>query len=230
MAPALSCRMRKVILVVLTIIAAAVAQLCPSPASAAQLRCASHELTTSDEDEAFDRARRAMPKASGEVSLEFGCWNPDFAVASFRTPAMVDTDGVRWWWSARCRRAIQAWSCEAASQERQIDVTISQDGKPIKVVADLAVGFPAARARSLVTASAALSSRMEMPLPGCTRSPGDASSWRNIREHPFPMTWDPEAEITRTEVGAYVDYLNSRRFRFDNNDRAVCWEAIVVVD
>jgi len=44
------------------------------------------------------------------------------------------------------------------------------------------------------------------------------------------MTWDPEAEITRTEVGAYVDYLNSRRFRFDNNDRAVCWEAIVVVD
>ena len=215
---------------VLTVAAAAMMQLSPTPTRAGQLRCASRELRRSEKDEAFNRVARVMPTDSGPVFLQSACWNSDFAIAWFRSHTAVDADGVRWWWSAECRRDTARWSCEAAVKERRIDVTVTEDGRATKIVASVPPDFPADRARSIVAISATLAGKQEMPLPACTPSPGDELAWSRFRSFVSALSsQEPAAEIQRTNEGVEVDYSNSLWFRFDDDGQATCWGELVVV-
>jgi hypothetical protein len=205
-----------------------VAQLTPHPAYAGQLRCASRKLPFSDREEAFRQVLRAMPRDGGRISLESACWNSDFAIAWFRTPTAVDSDEVRWWWSAQCRRDRGPWSCEAA-KERRVDVTISEGSWSKKVEATLPPDFQAYRARLIVATTATLVSKSDMPIPTCVS--GDVSDWNRFRSYASAAaSQEAFAEIRRTESGVEVDYLNSVWFRFDESGHAICWGELVIVD
>lgn len=183
-----------------------VTALAPYPARAGQLRCVSHDLPSDEKREAFEAARQVIPKDAGRFTLESTCWNSESALAWFRTPTVVDEDGVRWWWSAQCRRETRPWSCEAAIKERRIDVSVAAIGAPARIQARLPVGFPADRARSIVATSARLSGQREMPLPACPPDPDDAANWNRLRSYTATLaSEDGYADIERSNTGADVE-------------------------
>ena len=204
----------------------------PMRASAAQLRCASYSLSRSEHLQVLDRARRVMPTDAGPLSLESPCWNRDFAIAWVRTPDAVNLDGVRAWWSARCQRKRWRWSCDAATHERRIDVAITEDGRGTRIGAALPAGLSVERARAVVTRSAALASSPLMPLMACDAAgPDDVAMWQGARPNPpASLVCDPGAEVELTDSGTVVDYQSSLRFRFNEQDQAICWEALIFVD
>jgi hypothetical protein len=202
-----------------------------TPASAARLRCASHRLVPAERDEVSDRARRIVPRGGGSLILESACWNRDFAIAWFRTPTIVDPDGVHWWWGVRCDRKTRSWSCDPAKREHRIEVSIADDAHPATVVGSFPDGMSGSRAKAIVTATATLAMKREMPLPACSRSSDDASRWLRVRlSPPAPDLNCPAAEVDVASTGAIVDYAQSLRFRFDKDDQAVCWDELIVVD
>jgi hypothetical protein len=202
-----------------------------TPASAALLRCASHHLAPAERDEVFDRAHRVVPRGVGSLTLESACWNRDFAIAWFRTPTAVDPDGVRWWWTVRCDRRTRPWSCSPAKRERRIEVSIAYDTRPATIIGSFPEGMSANRAKAIVAAVATLATKPEMPLTACSGGSDDARKWLRARLNPPAPDLDyPAAEVDVTSAGAIVDYASSLRFRFDNDDRAVCWDELVIVD
>src|SRR5581483_2605327 len=104
----------------------------------------------------------------------------DFAIASFRTPTGKEGDGVRWWWSALCRRGQPKWSCETPHKERRLDVKVNMANRHIRLEVTLPEQFSAIRAREIVTATAKLSSSPQMPLPECGTAQENASGWKAV--------------------------------------------------
>jgi hypothetical protein len=216
------------LLIAVTVVMALLLQ---TPASAALLRCASHHLAPAERNEVFDRALHVVPRGSGSLTLESACWNRDFAIAWFRTPTAVDPDGVRWWWSVRCDRRTRPWSCSPAKRERRIEVSVADGARLATIVGSFPEGMSASRAKAIVAAVATLATKPEMPLAACSGGSGDAHKWLPVRWNPpAPDLNYPAAEVDVTSTGAIVDYASSIRFRFDNDDRAVCWDELVIVD
>lgn len=216
--------------VLVLIIAGAMTLLSPVAAHAQRMRCASNSLPSSDKQAAAKQMLRALPRADGQATLESGCWNPDFAYSWFQTPTVTDGDSVRSWWSVQCRRGRQSWSCEAPQKERQLDVTVTLDDGPTKILVTLPEHFSAARARSIVATSTRFSSNPGMPLPECDLSSGKTSASKAVRprvsKRPFE---ESDIEIETTNTGTSVEYLDSLRFSFDKEDQPICWNVVVVV-
>jgi hypothetical protein len=144
---------------------------------------------------------------------------------------VVDPDGVHWWWGVRCDRRTRSWSCGPAKRARRIEVRIADDAHPATVVGSFPDGMSASRAKAIVTATATLAMKREMPLSACSRSSDDASRWLRVRLSPLaPDLNCPAAEVRVASTGAIVDYAQSLWFRFDKDDQAVCWDELFVVD
>jgi hypothetical protein len=202
-----------------------------TPTSAARLRCASHRLVPAERDDVSERARRIVPRGGGALILESACLNRDFAIAWFRTRTVVDPDGMHWWWGVRCDRKTRSWSCDPAKRERRIEVSIADDAHPATVVASFPGGMSTSRVKAIVTATATLAMKREMPLSACSGGSDDASRWLRARSNPpSPDLNSPAAEVDVASTGAIVDYAQSLRFRFDKDDQLVCWDELLVVD
>lgn len=200
-------------------------------ASAARLRCASHGLTSAERDQVFDRAPHIAPRNVGSLTLESACWNPDFAIAWLRTPTMVGPDGVYSWWAVRCDRKASSWSCDPATLERRVKVSIADHAQHFAVVGSFPDGMSTSRAKAIIAAAATLAMRLKMPLPPCARDGAAASRWHWMHGNPpVPDMEYPAAEVNFVSTGATVDYQPSLRFHFDKDNQAVCWDALVVVD
>lgn len=202
-----------------------------APASAAMLRCASHQLAAAERQAVFERARRALPRDGGTLTLHWACWNEDFAIAWFQTATVTDPDGLLGWWSVRCDRKRRLWSCGLAERERRVEVSIESDGQRTTVVGALPDEMSAARARAIITTTATLAMKADMPLAACEEYGDEATRWRASRLNPpAPDLDDPAADVQLAKTGPVVDYGNSLRFRFDHDDQALCWEELIIVD
>jgi hypothetical protein len=200
----------------------------PTPAHAGARLCASNRLAPVELDQVLAHARSVVPRGGGLLRLDSVCSSRDFATAWFRTSTVFDPDGVHWWWSVHCDRRVRSWSCDPASRERRIEVTVEDSGQRVTVVGSLPDGMSAKRAQAIIAASATFAMKPEMPLSGCSGSGADASRWHSLI--PATPDWDyPEAQVTSDSKGTIVDYDDSIRFSFDKEDRAVCWGGLVVV-
>jgi hypothetical protein len=203
-----------------------------TPANAAALRCASRHLVPAERDDVVNRANRVAPKGGGSLTLTGACSNHDFAIAWFRTPLVVDPDGVHWWWSVRCDRKTRSWSCSPAERVRRIEVDVQGNAQPpTTVVSSLPEGISADRAKAVVAATATLAMKPEIPLSACSKGRDDANTWLGVRSNPpAPDLEYPAASVYVTSNGVTVDYGWNLRVRFDQDDRAVCWELLISVD
>jgi hypothetical protein len=155
-----------------------------APARAAMLRCASHQLAPAERQGVFERARRALPRDGGTLTLHSACWNEDFAIAWFQTAAVTDPDGLLGWWSVRCDRKRQLWSCAPAERQRRIRVTLEDNGQRAAVVGAVPQEMSAIRAKAIVTTTATLAMKAEMPLAACAEYGDEATRWRASRLNP----------------------------------------------
>jgi hypothetical protein len=87
----------------------------------------------------------------------------------------------------------------------------------------------ASRAKAIVTSTAMLAMKPEMSLPGCPGGRANASRWVQLNPS-GPDLERPDAVLTPGSMETIVDYGFSLRFHFDKNDRAVCWDELIVVD
>lgn len=143
---------------------------------------------------------------------------------------MVGPLGVYLWWAVRCDRKAGSWSCDSAKLERRVKVTIADHTQHYVVVGSFPEGMSAPRTKAIVAATAKLAMRLRMPLPACSRGNDDARRWHWAHGNPpAPDLEYPAAEVDLAGTGATVDY-QSLRFHFDKDNRAVCWDALVVVD
>jgi hypothetical protein len=202
-----------------------------TPAGAQMLRCASKHLTSSDRMEAFVHARRVLPPHGGRLSLDFSCWNVDFARAAFRTPTAIEADDVQWWWLIQCERAVRSWSCEPASRWRQVGTNIAVAGKTLEVTGSVPEGLSGSRGRALIGTATNLVLQPQMPMAGCNRG-DDPGTWSN--DHPKDSQSNAEefVSVNLTDSGPVADMYVSGwliRIRFDQNDQPVCWEESIVV-
>jgi hypothetical protein len=201
-----------------------------APANAAILRCASHHLAPSERDEILNRARRLVPAPSRSLTLQSACWNRDFAIAWLRTPTVADLDGASSWWTVRCDRHTRSWSCGPATREHRIEVVIADAEQPATVVASFPDAIPAGRARTIITATAQLAMKSQMPLSACSGTSDDAIKWRRSRfSPPDPDLEHPGAEVDLAETGSIIDY-GSLRISLGADDRPICWDELVIVD
>lgn len=203
-------------------------------ASAAQLRCASHRLTPAERDQVFDRAPRVVPHGVRSLTLGSACWNPDFALAWLRTPTVIGPDGVYSWWAVRCDRKARLWSCNPATLERRVKVSIADHAQRYVVAGSFPDGMSTSRAKAIIAAAATLATRLKMPLPECSRDNEAARTWHRAHGNrwnppPAPDLEYPAAEVDFSSMGATVDY-SFLRFHFDKDNKPVCWDALVVVD
>jgi hypothetical protein len=201
-----------------------------TPADAQMLRCASKYLAPSDRSEAFAHARKLVPPHGGRLTLDFSCWNVDFARAEFKTPTMIEADDVQWWWYIECERGVRSWSCKPARRHREIEAHIAIDGKSHEASATLQKGMAGSRASTLLEAAASLVIQPQMPFASCSRRDDDQDLWS--RYHHATLAPDAEftGEVDLTDSGPVVDIFGwSIQIHFDQNDRPVCWDAYVVV-
>ncbi len=202
----------------------------PAPANAGMLRCASHHLASDERDEVLVRARRSVPANGRSLILKSACWNPDFAIAWLRTPTEVDLDGVRWWWAVRCDRKMRVWSCDEVTRERRIEVSITDTAEPTTIISSFPDAMSSSRARAIITATATLAMKVEMPLPACSQSSDDALRWRRSRfNEKDPDLEYPAVQIEIADAGLMVDYGWSLRIILDSSDRPSCWAEIIIV-
>lgn len=218
---------RKGSLIAVTVVLALLHQ---TPASAGLLRCASDHLAPAESNDVFARAHHIVPRGSGSLTLQSACWNRDFSIAWLRTPTVVDPDGVRWWWTVRCEHRTRPWACNPPKRERRIEVSIADGARLATIVGSFPEGMSTSRAKAIVAAVATLAMKPEMPLTACFGDSDDARRWLRVRSNPpAPDLDNPAAEVDVTSKGAIVDYTSSIRFRFDNDDQAVCWDEVIIV-
>ena len=200
------------------------------PANAAMLRCASHHITSGEHDEILVRARRLVPVGGRALLIKSACWNRDFAIAWLRTPTVVDLEGVHWWWAVRCDRKTRSWSCDPATRERRIEVVITNAAQPATVVGSFPDAMSASRARTIITTTATLAMKADMPLPACSEGIDDAGSWLRSRFNPpDPDLEYPAAEVDFAGGGPIVEY-GSLRISLGADDRPICWDELIIVD
>jgi hypothetical protein len=200
------------------------------PANAAMLRCASHQLASGERDEIMDRARHLVPGGGRALAIKSACSNRDFAIAWLRTPKGVDLEDVHWWWAMRCDRKTRSWSCAPATRERRIEVVIADAAQPATVVGSFPDAISAARARTIITTTATLAMKADMPLPACSVGSDDVVRWRRSRFNPpAPDLEYPAAEVDIGNDGPMVDY-GSLRFSLGTDDRPLCWDELIIVD
>ena len=202
-----------------------------APARAAMLRCASHQLAPAERQGVFERARRALPRDGGTLTLHSACSNEDFAIAWFQTATVTDPDGLLGWWSVRCDRKRRAWSCAPAERQRRIRVSLENNGHRATVVGAVPQPLSATRAQAIVTRTATLAMKADLPLAACAEYGDEATRWRaSLLDPPDPDLDEPAADVQLTKTGPVVDYGNSLRFRFDHDDQPLCWEELIIVD
>jgi hypothetical protein len=110
-------------------------------------------------------------------------------------------------------------------------VTLEDNGQRAAVVGAVPQEMSANRAKAIVTTTATLAMKVDVPLAACAEYGDEAARWRASRLNPpDPDLDDPAAEVELTKTGPVVDYGNSLRFRFDNHDHALCWEELIIVD
>ncbi len=198
---------------------------------AAARRCGANHLEPAERDDVLHRARRVVPRDAGSLFLDSACWNRDSASAWFRTPTVVDPDGVHWWWVVRCERDTRSWSCDPAKRQRRIEVSVADVEKPAALMGSFPDNMSTSRAKAILVATATLVMNAEMPLPPCTRGSDDANRWIRARSNlPTPDLDYPAAEVDVASTGVIVDYRQSLRFQFDKDDQSVCWDELVIVD
>jgi hypothetical protein len=161
------------------------------------------------------------------LKLEVSCWNVDFAVAGFETPPVTEPDGVEGSWYIRCERNTRPWSCEPATRERSVEVSVIKDGKTNKFLGQLPVGLSGSRGRALVTAAATVAIEPQMTLPGCD-SRENEEFWSRFWLRPRP---DVELSAVVDLTGAATEVMidSSVLIRFGTDDQPVCWEGLVVI-
>jgi hypothetical protein len=201
-----------------------------APANAGTLRCASRHLSPSERDEILIRARRLVPAPSNLLTLEWACWNRDFAIASLRTPTVADLDDASSWWTVRCDRKTRSWACGPATREHRIEVVITDAEQLKKVVASFPDVMSVGRAKTIITATAPLAMRNQMPLPACSEGSNDDLRWRRARFNPPNPDPDyPGAEVGLAETGPIIDF-GSLRINLGSDDRPTCWDELIIVD
>jgi hypothetical protein len=98
------------------------------------------------------------------------------------------------------------------------------------VVASFPDAMSAGRARIIITATAPLAMKAEMPLSACAGSSDDASRWLRSRFNPpDPDVEYPAAEVGLAGTGAIIDY-GSLRISLGTDDRPICWAELIIVD
>ena len=200
------------------------------PANAAMLRCASHQLAPGEHDEIMDRARHLVPGGGRALAIKSACSNRDFAIAWLRTPMAVDLEDVHWWWAIRCDRKTRSWSCAPAARERRVEVVIADATQPATVVGSFPDAMSAGRARTIITTTATLAMKPDMPLPACSEGSDDVGRWHRSRFNPpRPDLEYPAAEVDIGGDGLMVDY-GSLRFSLGTDDRPLCWDELIIVD
>jgi len=201
------------------------------PANAAQLRCTSEDLPPTELTDVARRAQRAAPRDVGKVTLHNACWNRDFAIAWFETPASVDSDGVQWWWDIRCDRKSRRWSCADPERARRIEVTVADDSGPVTVVGWLPENLSASRAKTIIATAMTFAIKPEAPLEQCPGDLMDLSNGVRPRLDPRDNTQKcgPAANVSITGAGPVVNY-SSLEFQFDHDDHPVCWHTPFYID
>jgi hypothetical protein len=165
------------------------------------------------------------------LTLKSACWDRDFAIAWFRTSTVVDSEGVHGWWAISYHRKTRSWACDPAQQERRIEVSIEANGQAVVVAGSFPEGISARRAKAMIADTGTLAMQPTMPLAACSPSTDDAIRWARSRLDPPAADMDaPAAEVAIANDGAVVDHGWSLRFRFDPDDRPVCWGELIVVD
>jgi hypothetical protein len=86
------------------------------------------------------------------------------------------------------------------------------------------------QARSIITSTAIMAMKVEMPLSACSGDGNDASRWRRSRfDPPAPDLEYPAVQISMMNGGLIVDY-GELRFSLDSDDRPICWDELIIVD
>jgi hypothetical protein len=162
--------------------------------------------------------------------IKSACWNRDFAIAWLRTPTAVDLEGVHWWWAVRCDRQTRSWSCAPATRERRIEVVTTNAAQPATVVGSFPDAMSASQARTIITTTATLAMKADMPIPACSEGSDDAGRWLRSRFNPpDPDLEYPAAEVDFAVDGPIVDY-GSLRISLDADYRPICWDELIIVD
>jgi hypothetical protein len=198
--------------------------------NAAILRCASHQLAPGEHNEIMVRVRQLVPRNGKTLAIKSVCWNRDFAIAWLRTPPAIDLEGVHWWWEIRCDRKTRSWSCTPATRERRIEVVIADGTQPATVVGSFPEAISASRVRAIITTTATLAMKADMPLRACSVGSDDVGRWRRSRFSPPDADLEyPAAEVGIGDDGPVVDY-GSLRFSLGTDDLPVCWDNLIIVD
>jgi hypothetical protein len=82
----------------------------------------------------------------------------------------------------------------------------------------------------MITTTATLAMKTDMPLPACSEGSDDIGRWHRSRFNPpSPDLEYPVAEVDIGDDGPLVDY-GSLRFRLGTDDRPLCWDELIIVD
>ncbi len=129
----------------------------------------------------------------------------------------------------RCDRKTRSWSCAPAARERRVEVVIADATQPATVVGSFPDAMSAGRARTIITTTATLAMKPDMPLPACSEGSDDIGRWHRSRFNPpSPDLEYPAAEVDIGGDGLIVDY-GSLRFSLGTDDRPLCWDELIIV-
>ena len=175
----------------------------------------------------MDLARRVQPPRTGTLILDSVCQNQDFANVRFRTARVLGSEGEKSWWAIRCRRDLSAWSCERATREKRLEISIDDEGRPVKLIGSFPDSMGAVRAKAIIKKAALLAISHDMPIPPCPNG-SEAGEWSWITL-PRSHSDAPIAEVNFTPGGVVIEFEDKLQFMLSDDDQPTCWDFVIVV-